>query len=323
MKITRQVITKTLTLGSPETIQLPRNFCTRNLVLRLNGTADISTAAAGSAAKAAGAANILQNIRVRLDGRETVYSLPGALTYEMNKLLYGRPGAITNPATATATNVAISCELIIPFENIGGVKEFDTLINASKLQSSFDLVIDTQGAANCFNGTVTAAVNSAFTLEVCTNESVGVNNFVFGTIRQYMAQKVSVAGTSSNFQIKPLPVGNMIKGIMVFAEDTYTYNGSNTLINNIKLKSGTDVFVDRPFTALKAEYEQKAQIATGSTGVCYIDFMEDGSLNQCLDLTDATGRRTFEAELDVTVGTSNNIYMVVLEYVPPTIVKQA
>lgn len=323
MKITRQVITKTLSLGSPETIQIPRNFCARSLKLRLAGTIDVSNATAASTALSAGAANILQNIRIRLDGRETVFSLPGVLTYELNKILYGTPGAITNPATATATNVAVSCELMIPFENILGVKSFDTLINASKLQSSFDLVIDTQAASNIFKGSVGAVVNTAFTLEVNTTEEVGVNNFVFGTIRTYLAQKVSMGATSSNFQIKPLPVGNMIKGLMFFAEDTASYNGSDSVITNIKLKSGTDVYVDRPYTALKKEFEMVNRISSGSTGVCYVDLMSDGSLNQCLDLRDETGRRTFEAELVTVAGTSNNIYVVVLEYVPPTVVKQS
>ena len=322
-KITRNVITKTLSLGSPETIVLPRNFCARNLQLKLAGSIDITNGTTAFTQFASGVANLLQNIRIRLDGRETVYSLGGLLTYELNKLLYGRSGAITNPAVTNASNVACLVQLSVPFENVLGQKEFDTLVNASKLQSSFDLVVDTNTARSAFNaGNGTVAVNTAFTLEVDVTEEVGVNNFVFGSIRTYLAQKVNVTGASNNFQIKPMPVGNYYKGIMIYAEDAGT--GSDTLITNVKFKSGTDVFVDRPFAALQQEWAQKNRITTITTGFAYVDLMSDGSLNACLDLTDASGRRTAELELVVTAPSgTGNVYVVVLEYVPPTIVKQA
>lgn len=322
MRITRNVVTKTLSLGTPENIVLPRNFCTRYLTLRLSGSVDITNGTTAFVQLATGPANLLSNIRVRLDGRDTIYALSGALTYELNKLQFGRPGAITNPAITNATNVAAAIELIIPFESIGAASPFDTLVNASQLKSSFDLIIDTAPASALFSvGNGTVAVNTAFTLEVDTTEEVGVNDFNFGQIRTYLAQKVNVAGASNNFQIKPLPVGNFYKSIMLFNEITAAMTGSDALVTNVKVKSGTDVFIDRPYQGICDEYAQRLNIDTRSTGLCYLDFLSDGRHNQCLDLRDATGRRTAELELVTASGAAtSNIYVVVQEYIPPVVI---
>lgn len=321
MRNTRNVTVKTLTLGTPETILLPRNYCHRYLILRLSGTVDIVAGTSAMTASVQGGSNLLSNIRIRRDGKDTLYAVDGKLTYEMNKLMYGVAPQQTMPAVTNATNTAVKQTLIVPFENIGGMKPFDTLLKGAGL-SSLDLLIDTQSAQNIMvggNGTVT--VNSAFTLEVSTVEEVGVNNFIFGDIRQYIAQKIPVTGASSSFQIKPISVGNYYKGFLLYVEDTGA--GSDSVVTNIKLKSGTEVFFDRPAQAIKDEMKARLNQASPSTGAYYLDFMSDGSLNQTLDVTNNSGRETLEFEL-VTAAPSGtcNIYIVPLEYVPPVVVKK-
>lgn len=324
MKNTRNVTTKTLTLGTPETITLPRNYAHRSLVLRLNGTVDVADTATDMTQLSQGAANLLSNIRVRRDGKDTVYSLGGLLTYELNKILYGvAPAQTLVSVTTNATNQTVTSILRIPFENLLGVKPFDTLLKGPGL-SSLDLIVDTQSAQNLAytpSGGGTITVNSAFTLEVNTIEETGVNDFVFGDIRTYLAQKVQVSGASNNFQIKPISVGNYYKGFMLFVEDTGV--PSNNVISNIKLKSGSEVFYDRPATAVRAENQLDYRIGTLSTGVYYIDLMPDGFLNQCLDVTPASGRESLEFEL-VTSAPSGTcyVYVVALEYIPPAVVQK-
>lgn len=322
-KWTRNVAVKTLSLGNPETIQLPRNYCHRHLVLRLRGTVDVVAGTSAMTASVQGASNILSNIRVRRDGKEQVFGLSGALLYHLNRILYGQAPVATTPAVTNATNTNASVTLIVPFENVRGVKPFDTLLKGAGL-SSLDLLIDTSTAQSMMlggNGTVT--VNNSFTLEVDTVEEVGANNYAFGDIRCYLAQKVGVSGASSAFQIKPLPVGNRYKGFLIFAEDNGTMLGSDALITNIKLKSGSQVFVDRPAQALKDELRQLFNIGASDTGVYYLDLMADGMLNQCLDVTPESGNETLELELVTTApaGTAN-IYVVALEYVQPVVVKK-
>ena len=152
------------------------------------------------------------------------------------------------------------------------------------------------------------------------NEEVLENgqNFIFGDIRHYLAQKVSVAGASSNFQIKPLPVGNNYKALMIVAEDAGV--PTDSLITNIKVKSGTEIFVDRPYQGLQDEEAVKRNITTISSGVVYIDLMPDGSLNQALDLTPQSGRQACELELVTAApGGTAYVYVYVLEYIAPVI----
>lgn len=326
MKQTRNVAVKTLTLGTPETIQIPRNYAIRGLVLRLNGTINLNSASVPTSLPQ-GCANLLSNIRIRRDGKDTMYSLSGQLTYELNKILYGKAGSTTVPANTNATNVAVSCVLQVPFENVQGVKPFDTLLATQvngKPLSSLDLLVDTQQPTSMFAGgtTVTSTANVAFTLEVDVIEEVGVNNFVFGDIKTSLMQKVAITGASNSFQIKPLPTGNFYKGFLLYVEDTSI--GSDSVLTNIKLKSGSEVFVDRPAQALKDEVLQKLNMPQAmTTGIYYVDLMSDGSLNQTLDVTDQSGRATLEFEM-VTAAPSGtcNIYVVGLEYVPPTIIKK-
>jgi len=320
-KMIRNITTKTLTLGTPETIILPRNYAIRELCLRLKGTVDVVAGTSAMTQLSQGIANCLSNIRVRRDGKDTLYSLGGQLTYELNKILYGTPGAITLGAVTNATAVAVQATMIVPFENVNGVNPFDTLLKGSGL-SSLDLLIDTSSAQSMFyggNGTVT--VNTAFTLSVDSVEEFGANNFVFGDIRTYLAQKIAVSAASNSFQIKPLSVGNYYKGFLLFVEDVGV--PSNSVVTNIKLKSGSEVFVDIPAVDLQDMNKKKYGITTMSTGVYYIDLMPDGRLNQCLDVTPSSGRESLEFELVTAAPTTPcNISVVALEYIPPVVVKK-
>lgn len=315
----RNVTVKTLTLGTPETIVLPRNYALRQLLLRLKGTVDVTAGTTAFTQLSQGVANLLSNIRVRRDGKDTMFALGGQLTYELNKILYGTPNAITLAAITNATNVAVNATMIVPFENIRGVNPFDTLLKGAGL-SSLDLLIDTVAASNMFyGGDGTVAVNSAFTLSVDVMEEVGANNFIFGDIRTYLAQKIAVTAASNNFQIKPISVGNFYKGFLLFVEDAGV--PSDSVITNIKLKSGSEVFIDIPAADLKDDNKRHFGITTLSTGVYYIDLMPDGRLNQCLDVTPASGRESLEFELVTAApGGTCNISVVALEYIPPQVV---
>ena len=317
----RNVAVKTLTLGTPETILLPRNYNIRNIVLRLKGTIDTATGTSAMTQLRQGAACILSNLRVRRDGKDTLFAMDGKALWELNKLIYGKaPITTLVSATATSTAQALNVTLTIPFENNGGLKLFDTLLSTRNL-SSLDLLVDTQSVQNIVSGgNGTIAVNTAFTLEVNVNEEIldQGQNFIFGDIRHYLAQKVSVAGASSNFQIKPLPVGNSYKGLLIIAEDAGV--PTDSLITNVKVKSGTEIFVDRPYQGLQDEEAVKRNITSISSGVLYVDLMPDGSLNQALDLSPQSGRQTAEIEL-VTAAPSGTayVYVYVLEYIAPVI----
>jgi len=323
MKNIRFVEQKTLTLGQPETIKIPTNNCIRNLILRLAGSITISGGSTSGTVHAQGVARLLSDISVKRNGSDTIFSLPGWLLYELNRILYGTAGSLTNLANGDAqANTAVNVSLIVPFENLRGVKPFDTLMKASGL-SSLDLLVNTVAASGVvYGGDRTSAVGTtAFTLRASIEEERFVNNFTFGDLRISLLNKVSVGGASANFQIKPLPVGNMYKGFMLFAEDAGV--GSNALISNIKLKSGSEVFADIAGSELREVNKLDKGIETLGTGVYYLDMLPDGMLNSSLDVSPKTGRETLEFELNVAApGGTAYVYVVGIEYVPPVVVSK-
>lgn len=324
MKSVRFVEQKTLTLGQPETIKLPTNNAIRNVFLRLAGSITVAAGNTSGTVHPQGAARLISDISIKRNGSDTVFSLPGFLLYELNKILYGTAGSITNIATGDAqSNTAVNVSLVVPFENLRGVKPFDTLLKASGL-SSLDIMVNTVAATGIVYGgdKVPSVGTTAFTLRASIDEERYVNNFVFGDLRTSLLHKQVISGASTNFQIKPLPVGNMYKGFMIFTEDVGV--GVNTLINNLRLKSGSEVFVDVSGLTLRDMNKLQFGIETLGTGVYYIDLLPDGMLNSALDVRSNTGRESLEFELDVAApsGTAY-VYVVGIEYVPPvTQVKQ-
>lgn len=317
----RNVGTKTLTLGNPETFQLPRNYALKYLTLKISGTIDINSAAVPTMLPQ-GAAALLSNIQVRRAGRDNPINISGALLYELNKLLYGRPGQVVVAANSNAVAAATSATLIIPFENVGGVRPFDTLLKGKGL-SSLDLgvTVDAASALAVGGTTVVIAKNTSFTLEVNATEEEDIQDsqgkeFNFGNINIALAHKVAVAGAANDFQVKPISVGNFYKGFMIYTDVAGV--GDDAVISNIILKSGSRVFVNRPAQALADEYAQKAKIATRTTGVYYIDLLDDGRLNSALDVTPQSGNQTLE--FSFTTLKAGNISIVGLEWVPPSVV---
>ncbi|MFH0772549.1 MAG: hypothetical protein V1933_08025 [Candidatus Omnitrophota bacterium] len=324
MRNVREVSTKTLALGTPETFSIPRNYAHRHLALRLAGSITVAGGTTSGTPKTQGLWHLLSSLRIKRNGGDTVVSIPGWLLYELNKVFLGTAPTLVNLASGDAqSNTAVNGTIIIPFENLRGIKPFDTLLKGSGL-SSLDLLVDTAAASAMINGgdrTVTAGT-TAFTLNVTTVEETEVNNFVFGDIRTSLVHKVAITGASSNFQIKPLPTGNFYKAFMLFVEDAGA--GSNSVINKIKLKSGSESFVDVNGLLLRDIYKQAYSLESLSTGVYYVDLMPDGMLNSCLDVTPQTGRETLELELDVAAPSGTcYVYVVGLEYIPPVGVRKS
>lgn len=324
-KKTVQQDLRTLSLGSPETIQLPReqNMAIRDIVLRCWGTVDV-VANTAYTQLAQGLARCLSSIQVKKEGRETVFDMPGFLLYELNKIHYGVAGSITLAAVTNGTNVSCDVSLKIPMQNLLGIKPFDTLLDTTNL-TTLDLLINTISAQNLvYGGTGTITVNSAIQLSTVINKEdlsqaliKRGKTFNFGRLHQYLANKVVVSGASNNFPVKPIATGNLYKGFMIFTEDVGV--PVNTLITNIKLKSGSNVICDIPSYQCQYAMKNKFGITSLSTGVYYIDLMPDGFLNSCLD-TSQMNTLEFEFVTAAPGGTAY-IYIVAEEYLPPAIQK--
>jgi len=326
----RKVTTRTLTLGTPETIQMPRNNPIREIVLRIAGSVTISGGLTSGTPKDSNPLQVISRITVRRNGSDTLISIPGDRLHRLVHILNGARPAITGLSNGDAqTNTAVSGIIRIPFENVAGIRPFDTLLDASKAQT-LDLILETQAVSNIINGgDRTVAVGStSFSVEVLSNEEVLSvaalkQNPVFGDIHISQVWQDDFTAANSKYQIKPINVGNRYKGLLLVIEDT-DENGllTSELVNNIKLASGQEVFIDAPGKALREEVKDRFGIDTLPEGYYYVDLMPDGRLNSTLDVRDGTGRNTLEMELDLSApGTTGTVYLFALEYLPPIILK--
>lgn len=326
-KIVRPIATENVFLGQPITVSLPRNYAYRDIKLRLAGSITISGGSASGTPYVGAPAQLITSIEVRRGGKDTIFSMSGEDLYLHNSLMYG-----VDPQNATLadgdaqTNTAVNVELTIPFENLLGAKPFDTLLQSVGL-SSLDLIINIASAASVVvdGGDRTIAVGSTnFSLDISSTEEDNTQSFVFGDIRQYVAQNVNVAGASQNFQIKPINTGNFYKGFIIIAKDTNVAGElTNGIINNIRLKSGTISFFDQDSLQTQADNKVKLHLSSTKAGLYYIDLMPDGRLNQTLDVSRASGRESLEFELDVNApGATGTIRVLAQEYVKPVVVEK-
>ena len=316
----RKIAELTLTPGKLETINLPRNYAIRGICLKVAGSVTISSGTTSGTPKTASPCQILGNFEVRRDGKDTLFRMPAENAYITNKIFYGTAGAISGLASGDAqSNTAVYAEIIIPFEVLKGVSPIDTLVKAGGL-SSLDLLVNVGAAADMVSGgDRTIAVGStAFTLVVETLEELGLENWVFGDMKQYLVSSADVSASSDNFQIKPIPVGNEYYAFILRARAENL--DLNTIINRIKLKSGSEVFFDVDATSLQYSNKRDFQIESWPAGYHVLMLSRDGLLNSCLDVRKGTGRETLEFELKVTKQTGTNVIDVLaMEYLRPNI----
>jgi hypothetical protein len=324
-RLQRQIAVEAVTLGQPITINLPRNYAYRSLSLRLAGSITVSGGSTSGTPFAAGCSKLISRVTIRRDGKDSIVDLTGEELHILNSYLYKSAVDQTNLANGdAATNQAVNTTLKVPFENLLGIKPFDTLLQSVGL-SSLDMIIEINSAASAVidGGDRTVAVGSTtFTLTVTSDEETGVANFNFGNIRLYKAQSVSPAGASSAYQIKPISVGNYYKGFLMITKVAATAGDlDSTLATNVKLQSGSETFINAKGLVIRGENKTALQLASLIAGVYYIDLMPDGRLNATLDVTPQSGRQSLELEIDV--AKAGSIDVIALEYVPPvTVVKK-
>ena len=323
-RLKRQIALENVSLGNPITINLPRNYAYRSLTLRLAGSITVAGGSTSGTPYLAGCAKLINRVSIRRDGKDTVVDLTGEDLYILNKMLYKTAVQELNLPNGDANaNQAVNVTLRVPFENLLGIKPFDTLLQSVGL-SSLDMIIEVNSAASAVidGGDRTVSVGTtAFTLTVTSDEETGVANFNFGNIRLYKAQSVAPAGASNAFQIKPISVGNMYKGFLLITKAAATAGDlDSAVVDNIKLKSGSESFVDVKASTIQGENKIDQQLESLIAGVYYLDLMPDGRLNAALDVTPSSGRQSLEFEL-VTLK-AGTVDVIALEYVPPVVVNK-
>jgi len=308
-------------------MSLGRGMVYRELYLRLYGQPTIDTTKNLAASTLRGDEwACIQRIDLIANNTDVLKSLSGNALWWLNFFLYGRPPRITATlGDGSTASPAFDSVLVLPLWMPRSIRPIDTALDARNLS---DLKIEiTWGTYASIN-----ADASAWTVEpkldVYSLESFNVKG-PFSQWRVYTIEK-EVTATNTQFTID-LPVGPMYRGFMVNTTDTAKDDGS--ILNNLKVLSGTTVYADLCEEVLEqAEMERNQTmrywddgggvydpLRRGTTynnldGWYFYDHCTDGYLTESID---TLGFSEFKLELDVTVGSGTTKVFVYPQQVIP------
>ena len=278
------------------TLMLPRNYAYRELSLNLQCNITWTETTAG-VVKDSAPAQLIQNIQIRANGRDVVKNLDMETLHRLTQIRYGvRPKIISPANTTAAATQDLEVHAIIPFAMWRAVKPIDTLLDSSGLATLEFIVTWANGAAifgGAYGGTVT--VHSC-DLYVSSVESVGVPaGTPFMVNKEYYIES-AITATTTQHQVN-LPVSNLYRCFVIktVSDDCHL----NTLLNNIRLASGTEVYKNvaayHHQMKNKVEYQLECPVSTAAAlggadyitrvldGYYVLEFVKDGRLTECLD----------------------------------------
>lgn len=312
------------------TLQLPRNYAYRALSLRLCANLSWTETTAGIV-KDSAPAQLVSNIQVRANGRDVIKNYDMETLHRLTQLRYGcRPKIISPANTTAATNQDLEVHAMINFEMWRAVKPIDTLLDSSGM-ATLELIVTWGTGADIFGGAYggTVTVNSA-DLYVSAIEQVGVpagSRFMIN--KEYFLESV-ITAASAQHQIN-LPVSNLYRSFVLktVSDDCHV----NTILQNIQIKSGTEVYKNRVAYHLQMDnridrqLENPVSLAAALGGHDYanlvrngyylLEFVRDGRLTECLDTSRLS---TLELILNVAhPGTTDVIRVYPVELIVPPV----
>lgn len=317
----REIGSITFAANQTRTLQLPRNYAYRKLHLKL--VADLTrTASAAGAPKDSCPAQLVRSIMIRANGRDVIKNFDFETLHRANQFRHscrpriswmdsdGAPVETWEGFAAAAAGDTFVIHAVIDFEMWRAIRPIDSLLDSAGL-ATLDLIV-TFGAGNdvmndAFNGGVGVVTVNSATLYVASTESVGVPpNTVFMTNKEYTIRS-QVTAASARHQIQ-LPVSNLYRSFLI---KTHSDGDQvDTILNNITIKAGTEVFKYRIASFL--QMDNRLEFATESPisqdtqdrshqenvipGYYILEFVKDGRLTECLDTSKLS---SLTLELDV------------------------
>jgi hypothetical protein len=286
--------------GQTRSIDLPRNYAYRTLPLKLVAQMDRAAGASAGAPKDCCPAQLVQNLQIRANGRDVIKNIDFETLHRLCQIRHGVRPHISFADYAgygEESNEVMSVHAQIDFEMWRAIRPIDTLLDAAGL-ATLELIV-TWGSPNdvmndAFDGT--CSVDSA-TLYVGAVESVGVpagTNFIAN--KEYMIRS-QVNAASTSHQIK-IPVSNMYRSIVLKTHSDGVQ--VDTILNNIQIKAGTEVFKNRLAGFLQMDNRLEFGIEVPERdedaaavdhyflekvleGYYVLEFVKDGRLTEALD----------------------------------------
>lgn len=286
--------------------KLERGFIVRELYLRLNGAPTL-TAPNNTAAntKKGDEWAIIKELRLVANGTDVIKVLSGNELWWLNYHLFRKAPKVTAALGDGATaNPAFDSTLILPFSMPDSKFPFDTVLDTARFST---LTLEVQwGSYTDINATATGWTTLP-TLEVYGYESFGI------TVNpsQWRVYKQTHDVPASNTKMKiDLTTGVMYKGFLLNMD--HAGADDKTLLNNVKVISGTTVFFDMPGEMIRELHDLKNGCVRSFSGTAYddlrignnndrgawyyVDLAKDGLMTEIID---TLGLSSFYLELDV------------------------
>ena len=296
------------TASTQVSIPLARNYHIQHLLFKLNVKHTNSTAVFKDSL-----ANLINRVEIVANGNEVIKSIPG-FKLQLNSLLISGIRGLNTVVTADGADKESFEYFVVPFAMPRMVRPNDTILN-SALFNTFDLRVNWGDSASLGTGiTVTDA-----SIDVMSESLVNYRRSENETIKHFIETSLNkeITSSTSEFQID-LPTQKLYKSLAIIS----TVNGvrTNTVVNNIKIKSGTTVFADFPAEALRAENLGNFRPNTQADfdGVHILDFTTRGKLSDVLNTLSNSGFNTVELILDVTKQTGTNNILLLQETIQDT-----
>ena len=268
-----------------QTLALTRSNPIASLQLRLTGNTVIGTAASDYKNDPFGMWSLIRLIEVKIDGEETVLSLPGyALPLLSQTYNEGAPDYKSGTPEAVGTNAFVT-NVNIPFD----VGSYFSLLDASQNKNlslhvhwgHVDDVMDI-GASG------TQSVNSV-QLHTTVFATAGFANGVRGGtrypyFRHILNHEIFPVTAETAEKVEPMLHKRLWNNMQFYCmEDGVLSDG---VLDNVMLRVQNNTIVDRSQALLRAQNFQRYKLDTAWTGQYILDFAEPAHAEQMISLAD-------------------------------------
>lgn len=309
------------TAGQTSTLELPRNYSLDRLKFRLAATLfRAAGATAGAPMDLGSIAQLVNKIEIRKNGREVLKAIDFATLCRACEMRYGTPmtnlrhisgtGAVVTTewdgfvaVTTGANAIEFQINAWLDFGMPNSIRRNDSLLDTTWRGgiTTLDLVVTwgqyddvMTGAYDPAAGGVDADV--APVLQVSTDEYIDPDAVPgeYIEFREYGIRKV-VTADNPKFQHR-LNIGNRFRSFIIKTHSDDVLR--DDIMNNVMVKSGSDVYKNRDAVMLRQENKAELQLETMPCGYYLLEFCKDGHLSRAVN---TVGLSDLTIEMDVSL----------------------
>lgn len=266
--------------GGTSTLELPRSHYYERLNLLVDW--DVTVDATGGSFNELGIADLIKEIRVQINGNQTLKSTSFGLSHEIDKYQYGTRPVYDEPDLSTASNQTGQMQTFVDFT----ITPDDFAAMLPAFQTSDAVLTINWGTSADVSADVT--VNDA-TVQVLSKERVRESvagtqtkeKKVLNALMAFKEREKSVPITTTGTTPIELPRGNVYYSVPFMVFDGGS--PSNDLIDSFAVKEdGVTTHRETTFDLARSKDKQEYGIENLTDGLAYVNFGKNGDLTDVI-----------------------------------------